>query len=246
MLADAIMATQKLGRGGHRDLRGRKFGQGCLVKGLSSKDNKGKNLWLCWCGICEREFVARSRHINKDRPGCQNCTKKLGHEKLKGESLTGLKLESGCTVLEEIPQTTKNNDRRYRVECGCGNIFESSSGRIKSKNLRYSTNRCKECANQKLSIDNLKLGRVDRRDGKWKRIARIAYKRDEYQCKLCQNSDEITAHHLDGWNWFMEGRYDLDNLITLCYDCHTNFHKAYGYGDNTAKQFAQFIENFSL
>jgi hypothetical protein len=36
-------------------------------------------------------------------------------------------------------------------------------------------------------------------------------------------------------------RLELSNGACLCVSCHTKFHKTYGYGDNTRKQFNEFM-----
>ena len=35
----------------------------------------------------------------------------------------------------------------------------------------------------------------------------------------------------------------MTNGVTLCEDCHKEFHKIYGYGNNTEKQYEEFINN---
>ena len=53
---------------------------------------------------------------------------------------------------------------------------------------------------------------------------------DEYREKIC-------AHHLDGFHWCKEHRFDVENGITLCNDCHRDFHFYYGSKHNTEHQF---------
>ena len=70
------------------------------------------------------------------------------------------------------------------------------------------------------------------------------YERDNYTCQCCgQYSGKIHAHHINGYNFDKEHRVDPDNGITLCEDCHKEFHKIYGYGDNTIAQFREFLFN---
>jgi hypothetical protein len=70
------------------------------------------------------------------------------------------------------------------------------------------------------------------------------FKRDDYTCQCCGKTKcKINAHHLDGWNWCIENRVDINNGITLCEVCHKEFHLIYGKGDNTKEQYIEFIEN---
>lgn len=70
------------------------------------------------------------------------------------------------------------------------------------------------------------------------------YKRDNYTCQCCGKlgRDDLHAHHLDGYNWCVEKRTEVNNGITLCEKCHTNFHKQYGRGNNTKEQFEEWIQ----
>lgn len=69
------------------------------------------------------------------------------------------------------------------------------------------------------------------------------FKRDRYTCQVCgtPKSGHLNAHHLDGWNWAHLLRFEVSNGITLCDSCHTDFHNAYGRGDNTKEQFQQYL-----
>ncbi|WP_373561663.1 HNH endonuclease [Bacillus sp. AFS073361] len=65
------------------------------------------------------------------------------------------------------------------------------------------------------------------------------YEKDSYTCQHCldKTGGNLVAHHLYSWNRYPNLRFDVNNGITLCKDCHKDFHKHYGYGDNTEEQF---------
>ena len=70
--------------------------------------------------------------------------------------------------------------------------------------------------------------------------------RDNYTCKCCGLKRDnknviIEVHHLNGYDWYKEGRTDETNAICLCKNCHTNFHIKYGRGNNTKEQFEEWI-----
>jgi 5-methylcytosine-specific restriction endonuclease McrA len=69
------------------------------------------------------------------------------------------------------------------------------------------------------------------------------YERDNYTCQCCGDSKggNLNAHHLDSHDWAKDKRLDLDNAITLCVNCHTDFHMTYGYGNNTKEQFEEYM-----
>ena len=66
-------------------------------------------------------------------------------------------------------------------------------------------------------------------------------KRDNYYCQCCNSRSKLVVHHMDGYSWCIERRTDISNGITLCKNCHKNFHKIYGYGNNTEKQWNEYI-----
>lgn len=50
--------------------------------------------------------------------------------------------------------------------------------------------------------------------------------RDLYTCDVCgQHGGDLEAHHLDGWATSIEERKTAENMVTMCKDCHRNFHK---------------------
>ncbi len=65
--------------------------------------------------------------------------------------------------------------------------------------------------------------------------------RDNYTCQSCGYTDDLNVHHLDGYNWCIDKRYNIDNGITLCGACHNDFHTKYGSGNNTKEQFENWI-----
>lgn len=66
--------------------------------------------------------------------------------------------------------------------------------------------------------------------------------RDNYTCKCCgKYGGKLCVHHLNGYDWFIEGRTDETNGVSLCENCHKNFHLSYGNGNNTKEQFEEWI-----
>lgn len=48
--------------------------------------------------------------------------------------------------------------------------------------------------------------------------------RDSFTCRECGSGDSLHSHHIKRWRDYPELRYDLDNGITLCIDCHEKAH----------------------
>ena len=83
---------------------------------------------------------------------------------------------------------------------------------------------------------------VERNYPEYMEFVRIVLARDNYTCQCCgKHGVDLDVHHLDGYNWCIEKRTDETNGITLCKNCHSNFHANYGYGDNTKEQFEEWF-----
>lgn len=76
---------------------------------------------------------------------------------------------------------------------------------------------------------------------------KAAMKRDNYTCDICgkysKRGHGLNVHHLNSYDWDKQNRTNIENGITLCKQCHTDFHKTYGYGRNTKVQYIQFKES---
>lgn len=69
------------------------------------------------------------------------------------------------------------------------------------------------------------------------------FRKDNYTCLKCgQTGGDLNAHHINSWDTHKDERLKVKNGATLCKKCHSDFHKIYGYGDNTTKQFGEYIK----
>lgn len=62
----------------------------------------------------------------------------------------------------------------------------------------------------------------------WKELRKQALKRDNYRCQDCRISihlKKLHIHHIKSFAKFPELRYRLDNLRTVCVDCHKEYNK---------------------
>ncbi len=156
--------------------------------------------------------------------------------------------------IQPFDRVDKSGNIRWSMRCFCGNIFITTPQRIVAK----TTSSC-GCYRRKVASEAQKL-RVGSKHPNWnpnltnedrlyKRAIRETvnwrnevYIRDCFTCIKCKKvGGKINAHHIDGWNWCVEKRFDINNGATLCIGCHTKFHSIYGRGDNTSWQFEQFL-----
>lgn len=69
------------------------------------------------------------------------------------------------------------------------------------------------------------------------------FERDDYTCQVCLKIGvHLASHHILNFAEHEALKYDVDNGITLCKDCHVNFHKHYGFRNNNKFQILEFIQ----
>lgn len=95
----------------------------------------------------------------------------------------------------------------------------------------------------------VKYHRQERSTNEYINWRKSVYCRDLYTCQKCgakskkgnNKKVELNAHHIFNWKDYPDKRYDVNNGITLCVDCHNEFHSIYGRKDNTQKQIKDYI-----
>lgn len=89
-----------------------------------------------------------------------------------------------------------------------------------------------------VTMDNSRDRRT-KKNAKWK-IG--VFERDNYTCKKCgKRGGKINAHHIKNYSKYPKLRFDLDNGITFCIDCHKLFHKKNGKLNNNMQQIIEFL-----
>ena len=69
------------------------------------------------------------------------------------------------------------------------------------------------------------------------------FARDNWTCQKCKTRGcELHPHHMQSFADFPELRFAIDNGITLCKDCHWDFHKKNGKHNNTSEQVIEFLK----
>lgn len=139
-----------------------------------------------------------------------------------------------CEVCGEtrlkIPYLIKRNERNYcSVECHSIGKSEYGSG---VNNPNYNP-----------TLTELERSRNRTRELGYAKFRADVFKRDGEKCVICNSKDNLIVHHLNSHHWDKENRTNPENGVTLCVDCHTEFHQAYGYRFNTKQQFKEHIKS---
>lgn len=210
--------------------------------GKLNKDKKEIILAKCHCG---KLFETEKRNVVKGRIKSCGCSRIKNFQNKKFNMIT---------VLEKTEKRCKfNNSVIWKCKCDCGKELELSVSQFTHPTRKSCgcdktgvINACKERAGKNHHWYKQEISDEDR--GKRRRTYNYStviktYKRDNYICCKCKiPSVSLCAHHLDGYHWCKEKRFNLDNLVTLCVTCHKLFHKKYGKNNNTKEQFLEFME----
>ena len=84
----------------------------------------------------------------------------------------------------------------------------------------------------------------DRKYNQYHEWRKNVYERDNYECRKCGvNNKTLNSHHIINYSDNKEKRLDINNGITLCKNCHSEFHKIYGRNNNTLEQINEYLQN---
>jgi hypothetical protein len=64
-----------------------------------------------------------------------------------------------------------------------------------------------------------------RHSREYKEWRRLVFVRDKYKCRACnKKGGELNAHHIQFFNSNKELRFEVENGVTMCKDCHVFIH----------------------
>lgn len=96
----------------------------------------------------------------------------------------------------------------------------------------------------------VKYSRVERATHEYNKWRKSVFSKDNYTCVKCgahsggQGSQVVlNAHHIKNWADNVDSRYDVENGITLCKDCHMKFHSLFGKKNNTSEELNLFLNS---
>ena len=83
---------------------------------------------------------------------------------------------------------------------------------------------------------------IQRKKPKYKVWREVVFTRDNWTCqKYGIRGGKLHPHHIKGFAQYPKLRFTVGNGVTLSEKAHKEFHKKYGYKNNTNKQLTQFL-----
>ena len=160
--------------------------------------------------------------------------------------------DTSKTVKIHINDLSLQSSTKIDYSCdNCGKSVDVSWRRYNIYNLdgKYY---CKDCKRDNPKFIKWIKPRVkiskSRSSTDYNIFVRTVLLRDHFTCQYCGKKgkkEQLDVHHLNGYQWCVEGRTDPSNGITLCNEklngCHEGFHSHYGKIRNTKEQFEEWI-----
>ncbi|MWF62669.1 hypothetical protein GQL62_00785 [Staphylococcus haemolyticus] len=208
---------------------------------LKVKCYECKNIWLAsyhklvssdnprGCPECRKRKVSKARKLKKEEV-MKRIRKISPNIEFSLEKYEGVnqKLKCQCRVCNNVWEASINNLLRGR---GCPSCrYMNLRG---EKHPRYNPNLTEE--------DRIKM-RYRISDPETLNWRKNVFERDNFKCVICSKKGGLQAHHLNGFHWYEDGRFDVNNGVTLCVYHHKDFHKKYGIKNNTIEQFQKYVE----
>ena len=196
--------------------------------------------WKCNNGIHEDYQRKISNSQSRDFI-CPECGKLQGWFNRK-EDIAGQQF--GELTALYLDKSKLNNKRRtyWICKCSCGNLHSVDVTNLKTGNTTTCGDRMAHYSGENNGhwkggiTPKLVAERESTRYHDWRKLV---YSKDYYTCQCCGNiHNGLNAHHIKNFSSNEELRYDLNNGITLCSECHptaspVGFHNIYGTRNNT-------------
>ena len=201
----------------------------------------------CKCKKCNNEWETLPTSLLKGH-GCPKCGHQLMKEKERKTHEQFIKEfnEVGNQNIEILGKYISCT-HKIKVRCKkCGRVWEMSPIKLLYAGQGCSSCYRKECVGENHPNWNPNKTQderiLERHYMEYYDFVNKVFERDNYICQITgQVGGALVVHHLNGYNWDIENRTNVDNGITLSKEIHKKFHKIYGYGDNTKEQFLDFV-----
>lgn len=223
--------------------KGRKFcSRMCFYKW-----NRGKNSFRYKkikriCEVCKKEFLVIPATIKKH--GGKYCSNKCKGISYTGREAPWAKKKHSLATRKKMSERGKGkNNANYgnyhsssiRICKVCNKKFRVRNSRIKKGEGLYCSKKCEGIGKRGLyagkNSPNWKGGvtpvnELIRKSTKYLEWRKSIFERDNYTCQNCNahsgngKAIYLEAHHIKSFAKYPELRFDVNNGITLCFDCH--------------------------
>lgn len=205
-----------------------------------------KTLFKCKIDGCE--WLAKPLRVYRKDTGCPQC--KINNARQRYMWTNEYFLEKLSEVRDDVEILEEYKGSQVNIKCKCKKcqrIWYVAPCRLLKNVKCFYCYRAEDRSGENSYAWNPNLTEEDRIERRklplYQRFTKEVMERDNYTCQLTgDRKSHHNVHHLNGWDNFADERFDKHNAITLTENIHKEFHKQYGYGDNTKEQFYEFVD----
>lgn len=208
--------------------------------------------WKCEKGIHEdykRKICSSKSHNYR----CPKCGLIIHDEKMKSRQydITGQIFGELTVLYKDYVKTEETKTAYWVCKCSCGTIKTVRGAELRNGKLTTCGNAAVHWSGEnapgwKGGLTSLNVRGKNNSDySNWRDAV---YAKDWYTCQCCGKSKGIikNAHHILPYASNEDLRYDVNNGICMCKECHyttvkDSFHNKYGTVNNTPEQLEEYI-----
>lgn len=147
-----------------------------------------------------------------------------------------LKIKRGTKILVKISDLPFKS--HVKIDCKCDNCGDIKNV-VYNSFIHKENYICPKCIKQKENNPKWNFNLIDKERKQLHNIPGMTNwrkqvkKRDNHTCQKCGSKEKVQAHHINNFKHFKEQRTDINNGITLCFECHIannnkSIHSIYG------------------
>lgn len=179
------------------------------------------------------------RKLSEAQKGDRNSAKRLEVREKISKTLTGRKLSKETRRRMSIAQRNMSEETKRRR----GDAIRGDKNPMKKMEVRRKISEARSGSKSNfwkggITPENERV----RRGMEFRSWREAVFARDDWTCqKYGIRGCRLHAHHIENFADHLEMRFEVDNGITLSKEAHDEFHKMYGYQDNTKNQVEEFL-----
>lgn len=234
------------------DLTGQRFGRLVVIE-LTTERRDGRVVWLCKCDCGKETRVVSSNLIGGHTRSC-GCLS-LETKTAPTHDLTNQRF--GCLIVLE-PTDERRRGVVWKCLCDCEKIVYVSSHELRNGDTQSCGHLQREMMAAKAgplspswnpNLSDSERARQRTQDPEYCEWRRQVLFRDNYTCRACGKHGggmKLIAHHIESHEDNRNLRVELSNGITLCTDCHNDYHQRYGRRHSCHKDFNAWLQDLEL
>jgi len=225
--------------------RSRKFYKATCDKCGADRGYKRPNHAYSLCKACSGSINASKNSIKYSNVDYNSCIKAT--RIVKGDIKTHKRYKINCLECNKSKGLARlSNALKPCLSCAAKIRHANMSEEIKeAMKIKISCTQRNMDTNDFKDFSTTRRG-MERREFRALGLSKQCLKKADYICDITGiRGHQLVAHHMNSWDSFPEQRFDPDNLVCMSKNLHVEFHKKYGFGNNTREQYEEFKAEFS-